>query len=293
LVFCFDLPLSSLIPIDTMRFLHLALAPCAALGVLAAPKDSGKPKTSGTVWATPHDSYSSSIGVLGCKIDTNRVAYWPASVDCDNICVSLSYGDRSVTLLRIDQSGGAYDVSYDAWNYLITGYPATEQPTAGGATAMDFQNLDPSECRDLIWTDGHKLPLSAANSMNYVAACLAQPDSWVARNHVLYNVLDSVCSLGRDEQCELDLATSNQPACPNTLGEQVPLTDAPVYNVRYPSGEQVEATTGQVYEASAGNPSIFVELAPDQGLGWTLGRPRTVIWTMSLLVPLVRQMGVF
>lgn len=30
---------------------------------------------------TPHDMYSSSVGVLGCKIDTNRVAYWPQSVD--------------------------------------------------------------------------------------------------------------------------------------------------------------------------------------------------------------------
>ena len=60
--------------------------------------------SSGAVWATPHDSYSSSIGVLGCKVNTNRVAYWPGSVDCNNICVSLSYEDRSVNLLRVDQS---------------------------------------------------------------------------------------------------------------------------------------------------------------------------------------------
>jgi hypothetical protein len=63
------------------------------------------------VWTTPHDKYSSSVGVLGCKINTNRVAYWPGSVDCNNICVKLSYNGRSVNLLRIDQSGGAYDVS--------------------------------------------------------------------------------------------------------------------------------------------------------------------------------------
>src|SRR4051812_23700118 len=88
--------------------------------------------TATTVWATPHDSYSSSIGVLGCKINTNRVAYWPASVDCTKVCVKLSYEGRSVKLLRIDQSGGAHDVSFDAWNYLYTGYPATKKPTAGG-----------------------------------------------------------------------------------------------------------------------------------------------------------------
>ncbi|KAH0006683.1 hypothetical protein KCU78_g12180, partial [Aureobasidium melanogenum] len=34
----------------------------------------------GTISATPHVEYSSSIGVLGCKINTNRVAYWPMSV---------------------------------------------------------------------------------------------------------------------------------------------------------------------------------------------------------------------
>jgi hypothetical protein len=260
---------------------------CAALGAAA------KNNKSGTVWATPHDSYSSSIGVLGCKIDTNRVAYWPGSVDCNNLCVSLSYGDRTVKLLRIDQSGGAYDVSYDAWNYLITGYSATEQPTAGGATEMTFENLEASECKELIWTEDHKLPLSAANSMNFLASCLDQPKSWVAENYVLYNVLDSICSLGRDEECKLDWPTANQPSCPNMLGEQVPLKDAPVYNVRYPSGEQIEASTGQVLEAGSSTPNIFKDIDPDQGLGWTLGRPRTAIWTLSLLIPLIRHVAIF
>ncbi len=55
------------------------------------------------VSVTPHDMYSSSVGVLGCKINTNRVAYWPMSVDCDNICVQVSYQGRSLNLLRIDQ----------------------------------------------------------------------------------------------------------------------------------------------------------------------------------------------
>ena len=73
--------------------------------VSAAPKnkEDEDDKDSGTVWVTPHDSYSSSVGVLGCKIDTDRVAYWPASVDCTNICVSLSYEGRDVKL-RLDTS---------------------------------------------------------------------------------------------------------------------------------------------------------------------------------------------
>jgi hypothetical protein len=202
-------------------------------------------RASETVWATPHDSFSSSVGVLGCKINTDRVAYWPMSVDCTNICVQLSYGSRSVYLLRIDQSGGAYDVSYDAWNYLITGYPATSKPTAGGATAMQYTNVDPSKCESYISTSGHKLPLSAANSMDFLASCLAQTSSWVAKNYVLYNILDSLCSWGYDETCTVDLTISNQPQCRHTLGNPVTLSGNPVYNIEYPSGKKVLATTGQ------------------------------------------------
>lgn len=201
-----------------------------------------------TIWATPHESYSSSVGVLGCKINTDRVAYWPASIDCTNICVRVSYGGRSVDLLRIDQSGGAYDMSYDAWNYLLTGESATSKPTAGGATAMEYVDVDPSNCRNLIRTPGSKLPLSAANSMNYLASCLDQPDSWVAKNHILYNVLDPICTWGVDEECKLDWPAANQAACPHTMGSPVELKNAPVYNVQYPSGKRVLAGSGQVVE---------------------------------------------
>lgn len=209
----------------------------------------------GTIWATPHDSYSSSVGVLGCKINTNRVAYWPGSIDCNKICISLSYGGRSVYLLRIDQSGGAHDVSYDAWNYLNTGYSATTKPTAGGAVAMEYKEVDASKCADLIHTDGHKLPFSAANSMNFIASCLDQKDSWVAKNYVMYNILDPICSWGKDEKCTLDYPADNQPKCPSTLGATTVLTTAPVYNIQYPSGNKVLASSGKVVavSGSAGN----------------------------------------
>lgn len=204
------------------------------------------------VWVTPHDSYSSSVGVLGCKINTNRVAYWPFAVDCSNICVKLSYDDRSVHLLRIDQSGGAYDVSYDAWNYLQTGKSATKDPIAGGAVAMTYENASMSDCKDLIHTDG--LPLSAANSMNYLASCLEESDSWVGENYVLFNIDDSVCSMGYDEKCTLDWAAGqNQATCDHTLGLQTELTTDPVYNIRYPSGDKVLASTGQAANNGAGS----------------------------------------
>lgn len=193
--------------------------------------------TSGSASVTPHEQYSSSIGVLGCKVNTNRVAYWPAAVDCNNICLKVSHGDRSVNLLRIDTSGGAFDISYDAWVYLQTGSSAADEPLQGGGVDAQYEHVDASECADLLDEDG-ALPLSAANSMNFVAACLAEPDSFVAQNHKLVNIQNPTCTLGRDEVCSLDLAVSNQPSCPGVLGDATPLTDLPVENIAYGTGEK-------------------------------------------------------
>ncbi|KAL1895427.1 hypothetical protein Sste5346_005233 [Sporothrix stenoceras] len=215
-----------------------------------------------SVPVTPHASYSSSIGVLGCKVNTNRIAYWPMAVDCNNICVSLSYEGRQVYLLRIDQSGGAHDVSYDAWNYLITGKSATADPTAGGAIQMDTENVDASKCAGLINTSGSKLPLSAANSMNFLNSCLEKQadgnDSWVASNYVLYNILDPICTYGYNEVCTLrDWPDQNQATCPNTLGDPVSLTSQPVYNIEYPTGKKVLAGSS-ASSSSGATPNTIV-----------------------------------
>ncbi|KAK4135144.1 hypothetical protein BT67DRAFT_495781 [Trichocladium antarcticum] len=202
----------------------------AAAATLAAAETRG---------ITPHEQYSSSVGVLGCKIDTNRVAYWPGSVDCDNICVRVSYGGRSVDLLRIDQSGGASDISYDAYNFLVTGRSARDGPITGGAVSMEVQDVPADNCAKLIRSAG--LPLSASNSMNYVAACLAQPNSWVARHHQLFNIQDPLCHWGYDEVCTLDLAISNQPSCPHQLGTTNGRLPDTVYNIEYGTGARIAA----------------------------------------------------
>ena len=185
---------------------------------------------------TPHDVYSSSIGVLGCKINTNRVAYWPGAVDCNNLCVQLTHpSGRQVNVLRIDSSGGAHDISYDAWNYLSTGKGAAEDPTQGGGINVDWKYVDMAECDDLIHTPDHKLPLMAANSMNFVAGCPA--NSWVGANYELYNIQNSACTLGYDEVCTLPPpSVSNQATCPHQLGIQTPLTTDPVYDLVYGTG---------------------------------------------------------
>jgi hypothetical protein len=196
------------------------------------------PRGAGSASMTPHDQYSSSVGVLGCKINTNRVAYWPTSVGCDDICVKVSNEGRSVYLLKVDQSGGAHDMSYDAWNYLVCGKSADKDPQTGGGVTMSYETVHPSKCAHLL--DNGKLPIAAANGMNYIAACISEPSSWVAKNYQLYNILDPVCKYGVNEKCSLDLAVSNQPSCPSGLGSNLAL-NLKVSNILYGSGEVVAA----------------------------------------------------
>ncbi|KAK3377523.1 hypothetical protein B0H63DRAFT_502271 [Podospora didyma] len=210
---------------STINSAFLALASAASLAA--------------AVGVTPHVEYSSSVGVLGCKIDTNRVAYFPQSVDCDKICIKVSNQGRSVNLLRIDQSGGAHDISYDAWNFLVTGKSAKENPTTGGAVEMTVEDVPAQECDSLIKSAG-RLPLSAANSMNFLTSC--GPNTFVGKNHELFNIGNPTCTVGFDEVCKLDLAVSNQAACPNQLGTPNVLTTAPVLNIEFGTGKEVKAT---------------------------------------------------
>jgi hypothetical protein len=101
-----------------------------------------------------------------------------------------------------------------------------------------YENVPMDQCKDLL--DDGKLPLTAANSMNYLSACLAEPDSWVAKNYVLYNIMDPVCSSGHDEKCTLDLSVSTQPSCPSGLGMPGSLK-AKVVNIAYGTGKKVDA----------------------------------------------------
>ncbi|KAK0710234.1 hypothetical protein B0T26DRAFT_743350 [Lasiosphaeria miniovina] len=179
-----------------------------------------------------------SASAIGISIDTNRVAYWPMAVDCNNICVRVSYSGRSLNLLRVDQSGGAYDISYDAWNTLVSGQPATVHPVTGGSVAMDYDTVPADQCASLLHTGA--LPLSAANSMNFLFGCLARPSSWVANHYQLYNIANADCTFGHDEQCTLP-SGQNQATCPHQLGATSPLVGDTVYNVQYGTGALIPA----------------------------------------------------
>lgn len=196
-------------------------------------------KRDDSISVTPHDKFSSSVGVLGCKINTDRVAYWPSSVDCDKICVKVSANGRSVNLLKIDSSGGAYDISYDAYNYLVTGKGADEDPIQGGGVSATYEDVDMSECSDLLKTDDKTLAFAAANAFSFVSSCKeSSPGSYVADNFSLFNIANSGCTMGADERCEYpDLSKGNQPTCPSQLGIQTPLEGSEVYDMAYGTGK--------------------------------------------------------
>jgi hypothetical protein len=212
----------------------------SSIGIIAAFAAStnalGIPPKGETISITPHDVYSSSVGVLGCKIDTNRVAYWPSAVDCDKICVRVFANGRSVNLLKVDTSGGAYDIAYDAYNYLVTGRSAVEYPIMGGGISATYEDVDMGECQDLLLTEDETLAFTAANSMNFVTSCKLT-DSWVGDNFSLFNIANSACTLGVDERCEYpDLNLSNQPVCPHRLGLQTVMVGLASENIAYGTG---------------------------------------------------------
>ena len=111
----------------------------------------------------------------------------------------------------------------------------------GGGIAATYKNVDMSQCQDLITSPDKKLPLMAANSMNLIASCVAQPTSYIAKNSGLWNIATSQCTYGEVEECTLNMAVSNQPSCPHQLGLQTPLTDMPVFNLQYGTGKEVLA----------------------------------------------------
>ncbi|KAF2249051.1 hypothetical protein BU26DRAFT_384145, partial [Trematosphaeria pertusa] len=165
---------------------------------------------------TPHAQFSSSVGVLGCKINIDRVAYFPAYPLCTKYCVRVTANGRSVTLLHIDHSGGAHDISYDAWNYLVTGKSAREDPTYGGGIPGSWEYVENSECDDLIPTEGHKIPLSASTAVIWGLSCAPGTVQF-------WNIATAQCTLGVDEKCEPPPQGGNQPVCPSQLGTQNPL----------------------------------------------------------------------
>ncbi|KAF2175808.1 hypothetical protein K469DRAFT_609492 [Zopfia rhizophila CBS 207.26] len=113
-------------------------------------------------------------------------------------------------------------------------------PTTGGGIPANWEKASMSACTDLITAPCGKLPLMAAHSINYYTSC--RKGTWIRDNAALWNIRNSACTLGLNEQCELDLAVSNQLSCPHQLGIQTPLLGQPVYDIVYGTGKEVLVT---------------------------------------------------
>lgn len=168
---------------------------------------------SGTVSVTPHIGYGSSVGVLGCHIDVNHVAYWPMKVDCNNLCVKLTHGTKSTYVLRIDSSTGAHDISSTAFNELIG-----LKDSAG--ELMQWEDVDMSKCSHLLLPSAKgKLPFTAWNP-NLPADCVAKAreegkSNWVSQHYRLKNFGTAQCTNGLEEDCQYD-ETAQLPKCPTS-----------------------------------------------------------------------------
>ncbi|KAM4057454.1 hypothetical protein HRG_010810 [Hirsutella rhossiliensis] len=199
-----------------------APAPSASSNPTAGTKGtlgSEVPDKPGSVSVTPHEQYSSSEGVLGCMININRVAYWPFTPGCNDICIKVtsSTTGKSLHLLRIDKSGGARDISYQAWNEL-TG------KAAGGGEPMTWEWADMTACGDLLHNG--KMPFIFDAGIHHPERCLAKEKednspNWISQNYELFNYKDARCDNGPGKPCTYNFETK-QLDCPKEA------SDAPV-----------------------------------------------------------------
>lgn len=157
------------------------------------------------------------------------------------MCIKLKFGSRSRTVLHIDVSGGAHDISFDTYQYLAYGTSATASPaflnSAGdGALPVDYEIVDMSQCADIITSDTGKMSFSALNP-NQVNKCVAEGNNWVAQNYELRNINDLQCQRGVDEVCTLDAVTGTA-KCPSGVGTKVDVLSPaqPVIDLTYPCG---------------------------------------------------------
>ncbi|KAF2148222.1 hypothetical protein K461DRAFT_282639 [Myriangium duriaei CBS 260.36] len=184
-----------------------------------------------TATFTPHVQYASSMGVLGCKINTNRVGYLPMWPGCDNLCYKIHNPatGNSVNILHVDSSAAAYDISADAFNYLVTGQGAKGNAVDPNPTTMEYSVVSMDQCYDIINGNTTKLPILAKNP-DAVSNCIAnEPKSWLANHYALYNLANSCCSYGEDVPCEFPDLTelSIPPTCGSSiLGVLTPCTPA-------------------------------------------------------------------
>ncbi|KAG9904511.1 hypothetical protein KCU98_g7177, partial [Aureobasidium melanogenum] len=88
-----------------MQFSISTIMSVLAATAAALPTEKVLPKR-GTISVTPHVEYSSSVSVLGCKTNTNRVAYWPRPKTCQGLQTGDSDAAKKVFDIGPSKSRG-------------------------------------------------------------------------------------------------------------------------------------------------------------------------------------------
>lgn len=151
-----------------------------------------------------HVQYSSSLGVIGCLIDTNRVAYWPSAPPCDNPCVKLTAPNgNTITVLHIDQSGGSYDISMDAYKTIKHGsnWRSINNASEAKWPGVTWEYVNMSECAGII--PSGNLPVIAKSPNKYISCVASAPQSFWATHTTFYDIDDQRCLRGVMQTCQV------------------------------------------------------------------------------------------
>jgi hypothetical protein len=172
-------------------------------------------RSSGTISLDSHVEYSSSIGVLGCMINTNRIAYWPLTPPCDNPCVKLTAPNgNTINVLHIDTSGGSYDISMDAYKTLKYGpdwRTINTQPEAKWE-GVKYEYVSMDQCAGIL--PNGKIPVMAKSPNKHTECKTSSPASIWATSVELYDIDDTQCLRGVLQTCQI-LPGDNNPKCAN------------------------------------------------------------------------------
>ncbi|KAG9202703.1 hypothetical protein G6514_003955 [Epicoccum nigrum] len=187
-----------------------------------------KRATSGTIALDSHVEYSSSMGVIGCLVNTNRIAYFPMTPPCSNPCIKLTAPNgKSINVLHIDQSGGSYDISMDAYKTLKygAGWASINALPEAKWDGVKYEYVPMDQCKDIL-PEG-KLPVLAKSPNKYVECAASEPQSFWAKNTQFYDIDDTRCLRGVMQKCEM-VPPNNTPTCANGkmagMSGQMPLS---------------------------------------------------------------------
>lgn len=206
---------------------------------------TSKRATSGTIALDSHVEYSSSMGVIGCLINTNRVAYFPTTPPCSNPCIKLTAPNgNTINVLHIDQSGGSYDISMDAYKTLKYGADWKSMNALPEAKwdGVTYEYVFMDQCADIL--PQGTLPVLAKSPNKYVSCAASEPQSFWATHTQFYDVDDARCLRGVMQTCEM-VPPNNTPTCANGkmagMSGHMPLTGVDTVVDVTAAGEQVPA----------------------------------------------------